>query len=95
MAYAADFYIPDNIIGYTGVLSKNPTVYFLSATRVKFFRSIFCTVSTLAPADTNSSEILSMASLMPSSLPDVFKMNKPSYRFTSFVFRSRDRPRPR
>ena len=32
MAYAADFYVPDNIIGYTGVLSKNPTVYFLSAT---------------------------------------------------------------
>jgi hypothetical protein len=32
VAYAADFYIPDNIIGYTGVLSKNPTVYFLSAT---------------------------------------------------------------
>lgn len=32
MAYAADFYIPENIIGYTGVLHKNPTVYFLSAT---------------------------------------------------------------
>lgn len=30
VAYAADFYIPENIIGYTGVLSKNPTVYFLS-----------------------------------------------------------------
>ena len=32
MAYAADFYVPENIIGYTGVLNKNPTVYFLSAT---------------------------------------------------------------
>ncbi len=32
MAYAPDFYIPENIIGYTGVLNKNPTVYFLSAT---------------------------------------------------------------
>jgi hypothetical protein len=31
VAYAADFYIPENIIGYTGVLNKNPTVYFLSA----------------------------------------------------------------
>jgi hypothetical protein len=30
--YAADFYVPDNIIGYTGVLQKNPTVYFLSKT---------------------------------------------------------------
>jgi hypothetical protein len=30
--YAADFYVPENIIGYTGVLNKNPTVYFLSAT---------------------------------------------------------------
>jgi hypothetical protein len=32
VAYAADFYIPENIIGYTGVLNKNPTVYFLSTT---------------------------------------------------------------
>lgn len=32
MAYAPDFYVPQNIIGYTGVLRKNPTVYFLSAT---------------------------------------------------------------
>ena len=32
MAYAPEFYIPDNIIGYTGVLNKNPTVYFLSTT---------------------------------------------------------------
>lgn len=32
MAYAADFYTPENIIGYTGVLNKNPTVYFLSKT---------------------------------------------------------------
>ena len=32
MAYRADFYIPANIIGYTGVLKKNPTVYFLSST---------------------------------------------------------------
>lgn len=30
--YAPDFYVPDNIIGYTGVLQKNPTVYFLSQT---------------------------------------------------------------
>jgi hypothetical protein len=30
--YEPDFYIPENIIGYTGVLSKNPTVYFLSKT---------------------------------------------------------------
>ncbi len=32
MAYAPDFYVPENIIGYTGVLNKNSTVYFLSAT---------------------------------------------------------------
>jgi hypothetical protein len=32
VAYAPAFYIPENIIGYTGVLNKNPTVYFLSAT---------------------------------------------------------------
>lgn len=32
MAYEPDFYVPENIIGYTGVLSKNPTVYFLSKT---------------------------------------------------------------
>jgi len=30
--YAPDFYVPDNIIGYTGVLQKNPTVYFMSPT---------------------------------------------------------------
>lgn len=30
--YAPDFYVPDNIIGYTGVLQKNPTVYFMSKT---------------------------------------------------------------
>jgi hypothetical protein len=32
VAYAPEFYVPENIIGYTGVLNKNPTVYFLSAT---------------------------------------------------------------
>jgi hypothetical protein len=32
VAYAPEFYVPENIIGYTGVLDKNPTVYFLSAT---------------------------------------------------------------
>jgi hypothetical protein len=32
LAYEPGFYIPENIIGYTGVLSKNPTVYFLSKT---------------------------------------------------------------
>jgi hypothetical protein len=32
MPYRADFYVPENIIGYTGVLNKNPTVYFLSPT---------------------------------------------------------------
>lgn len=32
MAYAPEFYIPENVIGYTGVLNRNPTVYFLSAT---------------------------------------------------------------
>ena len=32
MAYAPEFYVPENIIGYTGVLNRNPTVYFLSAT---------------------------------------------------------------
>lgn len=32
MAYEPNFYVPENIIGYTGVLSKNPTVYFLSGT---------------------------------------------------------------
>jgi hypothetical protein len=31
VAYAPEFYSPENIIGYTGVLHKNPTVYFLSA----------------------------------------------------------------
>ncbi|HTZ75283.1 MAG TPA: hypothetical protein VMB47_15275 [Candidatus Aquilonibacter sp.] len=30
--YAPDFYVPENIIGYTGVLQKNPTVYFMSQT---------------------------------------------------------------
>jgi hypothetical protein len=32
VAYEPEFYKPGNIIGYTGVLNKNPTVYFLSAT---------------------------------------------------------------
>lgn len=32
MAYAPEFYVPENIIGYTGVLTRSPTVYFLSAT---------------------------------------------------------------
>jgi hypothetical protein len=32
LAYAPDFYIPENIIGFTGVLNRNPTVYFLSKT---------------------------------------------------------------
>lgn len=31
-AYEPNFYVPENIIGYTGVLQKNPTVYFLSKT---------------------------------------------------------------
>jgi hypothetical protein len=30
--YEPNFYIPENIVGYTGVLNKNPTVYFLSKT---------------------------------------------------------------
>src|SRR5262245_63408503 len=29
MAYKSDFYIPENIIGYTGQIEQNPTVYFL------------------------------------------------------------------
>lgn len=28
MNYRADFYIPENIIGYTGKIDDNPTVYF-------------------------------------------------------------------
>lgn len=32
LAYEPEFYSPKNIIGYTGVLNKNPTVYFLSST---------------------------------------------------------------
>lgn len=28
MKYRADFYIPENIIGYTGNINSNPTVYF-------------------------------------------------------------------
>jgi hypothetical protein len=32
VAYEPGFYVPENIIGYTGVLNKNPTVYFLSKT---------------------------------------------------------------
>lgn len=28
MAYEADFYIPENIVGYTGVIGEKPTVYF-------------------------------------------------------------------
>ncbi len=31
-AYRADFYTPENIIGYTGELRRNPTVYFRSDT---------------------------------------------------------------
>lgn len=31
--YEPNFYIPENIIGYTGILQKNPTVYFLSKTQ--------------------------------------------------------------
>src|SRR5262249_28045984 len=69
-----------------GSLSKitftlKPELCFLSGTREKFFLSIFWTVSTLPPAEVISEEILSMASLMPSSLPAVSNMNKPSYRF--------------
>ena len=30
MAYRGDFYAPGNIIGYTGEISFNPTVYFLN-----------------------------------------------------------------
>ena len=26
--YRDDFYVPDNIIGYTGELGNNPTIYF-------------------------------------------------------------------
>ena len=29
MPYRADFYIPENIIGYTGQIDNNPTVYFM------------------------------------------------------------------
>ena len=29
MAYRSDFYIPENIIGYTGTIDNKPTVYFL------------------------------------------------------------------
>ncbi len=32
MPYRADFYIPQNIIGYTGTISDEPTVYFQSGT---------------------------------------------------------------
>ena len=28
MSYRGDFYIPENIIGYTGNINNNPTVYF-------------------------------------------------------------------
>jgi hypothetical protein len=28
MSYRSDFYIPENIIGYTGHVDRNPTVYF-------------------------------------------------------------------
>jgi hypothetical protein len=28
MSYRGDFYIPENIIGYTGFLASKPTVYF-------------------------------------------------------------------
>jgi len=30
MGYRGDFYVPQNIIGYTGDLNNNPTVYFKS-----------------------------------------------------------------
>jgi hypothetical protein len=30
MGYRDDFYIADNVIGYTGVITNNPTVYFES-----------------------------------------------------------------
>jgi len=30
MPYRADFYIPENIIGYTGRIDDNPTVYFMT-----------------------------------------------------------------
>ena len=30
MAYRADFYRPENIIGYTGAIDLRPTVYFLT-----------------------------------------------------------------
>lgn len=30
MAYRSDFYIPENIIGYTGIIDQNPTVYFMT-----------------------------------------------------------------
>lgn len=29
MAFEAEFYIPENIIAYTGILDQKPTVYFL------------------------------------------------------------------
>ncbi len=32
MAYRADFYSPENIIGFTGSLHNNPTVYFQTDT---------------------------------------------------------------
>jgi len=32
MSYRGDFYIPQNIIGYTGNISNNPTVYFQNGT---------------------------------------------------------------
>jgi hypothetical protein len=30
VSYRADFYIPENIIGYTGEIDNNPTVYFMT-----------------------------------------------------------------
>ena len=33
MAYRGDFYIPQYIIGYTGNINNNPTVYFQNGTR--------------------------------------------------------------
>jgi hypothetical protein len=32
MSYRGDFYIPQNIIGYTGNINNNPTVYFQNGT---------------------------------------------------------------
>jgi hypothetical protein len=36
--YRGDFYIPQNIIGYTGTLIANPTVYFYQGSTQEFGR---------------------------------------------------------